>query len=86
MNTPRDPLLVERETTHGSFIENARVAQNIKAIMSNSPKYYALDVRQREALDLIATKIGRILTGDCKVYDHWDDISGYAKLGGEGCR
>jgi hypothetical protein len=35
---------------------------------------------QVEALEMIAHKIGRILSGDPNHQDHWDDIAGYAKL------
>ena len=80
----RDPLLVEREKIHGSFEVNATIAQRIKDTYTIG-KYRVLDSRQREALDLIATKIGRILSGDHNHKDHWDDIAGYAHLGAEAC-
>jgi hypothetical protein len=35
---------------------------------------------QREALDMIAHKIGRILNGDPDYSDSWRDIAGYATL------
>jgi hypothetical protein len=35
---------------------------------------------QREALEMIAHKISRILAGDPHFADHWTDISGYARL------
>ena len=35
---------------------------------------------QQEALDMIATKMARIVNGDPDKVDNWDDISGYAKL------
>jgi len=33
-----------------------------------------------ESLDLICTKLSRIVTGDCNHQDHWLDIAGYATL------
>lgn len=36
---------------------------------------------QMEALDLMATKQSRIVSGDPTFADHWDDIAGYARLG-----
>jgi hypothetical protein len=39
-----------------------------------------MDDDQREALDMIAHKIGRILNGDPNYADSWVDIAGYAKL------
>jgi hypothetical protein len=35
---------------------------------------------QREAVEMILHKVGRIISGDPNVHDHWDDIAGYAKL------
>lgn len=82
-NPPRDPLLVEREKTHGSFSNVAQLAQNIKMTMRNSNR--RINTAQEEALDLIATKIARIICGNPNEKDHWKDISGYALLGMEAC-
>ena len=35
---------------------------------------------QKESLEMIVHKIGRILAGDPSFQDHWDDIAGYAKI------
>lgn len=35
---------------------------------------------QKEALEMIAHKIGRIVNGDPDYQDSWDDIAGYAVL------
>jgi hypothetical protein len=35
---------------------------------------------QREALDMIVHKIGRIINGDPNYIDSWQDIIGYAQL------
>ena len=40
-----------------------------------------IDPVHREALDMIASKIARILSGDATHVDHWVDIGGYAELG-----
>jgi hypothetical protein len=74
------PLLNERETTHGAFAENAYVSQAIKDVMREGMNWDSLTCIQREALDYIAGKIGRILAGRANHNDHWDDIAGYAKL------
>jgi hypothetical protein len=34
----------------------------------------------REALHMIAHKMGRIATGNPNIKDHWADIAGYATL------
>jgi hypothetical protein len=47
---------------------------------------YVLIPVHREALDMIALKLSRILSGQANFKDHWDDIAGYAKLGSEACK
>jgi hypothetical protein len=74
----------KREKTHGSFKDTASTSQNIKSVMMTGNNWERLNDSQREALEMIATKIGRILSGDPNFRDHWDDIEGYAELGGEG--
>lgn len=43
-------------------------------------KFKGLTPDQREALEMIAHKIGRILNGDPDYADSWRDIAGYAQL------
>lgn len=76
----RDALLVERERTHGSFSETAMLSQNLKNLLVNAPKYKQTSDVQRESLDMIATKLARILVGNPRERDHWQDIIGYSKL------
>ena len=67
-------IIENRASTHGDYAEVSRTAQMIKAAISrNLPDY------QREALDLIATKIARISCGNNDEPDHWIDIEGYAR-------
>lgn len=73
-------LLDKRSETHGDYRSNARLAQSLKDAMRNEPGWERLSQTQRESLDLIATKISRILSGDPSEPDHWHDISGYALL------
>lgn len=80
MTNPTDVLLAERGKTNGNYADLAVTAQNIKSVVVNAPGYEKLNAVQRESLDLIATKIARILSGDPDHADHWDDIAGYARL------
>lgn len=86
----REPLLEERQKTHGNFDENARISQSLK-VHWNAKRNNIYGVPMQlcdvhlEALDMIALKISRILSGQASVKDHWDDIAGYAKLGAEVC-
>lgn len=82
-HTTREPILAEREKTHGSFTNVANTAQAIKGEMATEDS--KVNNAQLEALHLIATKIARIVHGNPNEPDHWRDIAGYAKLGEEAC-
>lgn len=71
--------LAERAETHGDFERVAEAAQSIKNALCG-PSYGVMSFVQREALDLIATKLARIACGDADFLDHWEDIVGYAQL------
>jgi len=75
-----ETTLRTRNGTHGPFTGNAGVSQQLQATMRASANWHALDATQREALQIIAHKIGRILSGDPNYADHWHDIGGYARL------
>ena len=77
---PTDELLNERGRTHGDFADHAGMTQHLKAVMSRGVRYQDLTPSQRESLDMIVHKIGRILSGNPDLQDHWDDIAGYARL------
>lgn len=72
--------LQERGSRYGEFPEHARITQNLKAAMVDSPNWRHLDADQKEALEMIQHKIGRILNGDPNYADSWHDIVGYAQL------
>lgn len=72
--------LAERETRYGKFTDHAEITQNIKAAMVSSKNWKDLSKDKKEALEMIAHKIGRILNGDPEYLDSWHDIVGYAKL------
>ena len=91
-NTPRasdppgtirniDELLTERGKTHGDYSEHADITQRTKDLWRSYESGWArLNYPQRETLDMIAHKVGRILAGNPNVKDHWDDTAGYARL------
>jgi len=79
-NKTIEEILAEREKTHGDFGTHAAITDAIKYHMHNSSKWDYLSSTQREALDMTAHKIGRILAGDPDHKDHWDDIAGYTTL------
>lgn len=71
-----DELHKERGATHGDFREQFDIAQRLKVALG--PR--KLHPIQREALDMIMTKVSRIVTGNPDEPDHWEDIAGYAML------
>jgi hypothetical protein len=73
-------ILAERGKSYGSFDDVARIAQALKSEMVMSRNWSSLAPDQLEALEMIASKIGRILNGDKDHLDGWSDIAGYAKL------
>lgn len=75
-----DETLAERGNRYGRFSEHARITQNLKRAMIDSPNWHGLADDQREALEMVAHKIGRILNGDPNYSDSWHDIIGYTKL------
>lgn len=79
MKTTLD-ILHERQATHGNFSTCADISQNIKRIIAANDT--GLSHQQREALEMIATKMARILNGGQDHTDSWQDIAGYAQLGG----
>lgn len=76
-----DAILAERGKRYGSFEGHAEISQNLKGIFAHfmHARGCELDFDQREALDMIAHKIARIINGDPNYADNWVDIAGYAK-------
>lgn len=72
--------LAERGSRYGVFIDHATIVQDIMAVMTTTTGWRGLKPDQKQALTVIADKIGRILNGDPHYIDNWHDIQGYAKL------
>jgi len=81
-----EKILEDRAKTHGDFAKHAQYTQRIKNVMKDTINWLALTHADKEALEMIAHKIGRILAGNPNEADHWDDIAGYAKLVGNQIR
>jgi len=75
-----DKTLEERGSRYGEFDGHALVTQNIKAAIKDSARWGELSDDQKEALEMIAHKIGRIVNGDPNYIDSWTDIIGYTRL------
>lgn len=81
-DTNVDAILNERAGNYGPFATQAMIAQRLKHVAHTAAgeqgKTFATD--QAEALDMIFSKIARILNGDPNHLDSWTDIAGYATL------
>lgn len=75
-----EETLKERGNRYGEYHEHARITQNMKRAMADSPNWKSLSDDKKEALEMVAHKIGRILNGDPDYHDSWHDIIGYTKL------
>lgn len=72
--------MAERNKVHGDYSTDAMNAQMLKDILHMSKNWPQLNHVQRESLEHICTKMGRICAGDPDHKDHWADIAGYAIL------
>lgn len=75
-----EQTLAERGGRYGDFSIHAEIAQNLQDDMRRTKGWERLSPAQKQALTVIADKIGRILSGDPCYADNWHDIQGYAKL------
>jgi len=80
-----DGMLADRGKRYGKFTGHANITQGLKCLMRGTPQWLNMGDDQKECLEMVAHKIGRILAGDPDFRDHWDDIAGYAKLVAERC-
>lgn len=75
-----EELITERGSRYGKFKDGAEIMQSLKDTMRDVDGWNNLTASQKEALDMIQHKIGRILNGDPTYDDSWKDIAGYATL------
>lgn len=77
-----DKILAERGERYAKngYGEVALVAQNIKAAMRHSTNWAKLPNDMKESLEMVASKISRILNGDPTYIDSWADCIGYFQL------
>jgi hypothetical protein len=73
-------VLEEREDTYGSYEKVSSTSQIFKDILRDGDSWSKLSYPQREALEMIVSKISRIINGDPTYEDSWVDIIGYTTL------
>lgn len=75
-----DAVLDTRQSTYGSFADNALTAQRLKAVLRTQEGWYRLSPVQQESIEMIMHKISRLVNGDPTYIDTVVDISGYNEL------
>lgn len=75
---PIKQVLEERGKNYGNFTTQAVISCDIKIALF--AKNLIMEPYQREALEMIAHKLSRIVNGDPNYIDSWVDIAGYATL------
>jgi hypothetical protein len=78
--TDINDTLKQRGNRYGIFKDHAALTQRMKAAMQDHPNWAVLPADMKEALEMVAHKIGRIINGDPNYHDSWHDIIGYVKL------
>lgn len=73
-------VLEDRGSKYGAFPAHADITQGIKGIVSAGASWGRMSNTQKEALEMVAHKIGRIANGNPDYIDSWVDIIGYAQL------
>lgn len=77
-----ESTLAARGARYGAFPTFSDATQTLKAFFRSKmgAKWDGLADDQKEALEMIAHKLARIITGDPHYDDSWRDIAGYAQL------
>ena len=76
-------IIEDRSAQNGDYTNIARYTQAIKRVIWSSPNWRAMSDDQRETMEMLAHKMGRVLSGDPNHAGHWLDIAGYATLSAE---
>ena len=75
-----ETVIQERGSNYGRFEDGAEIMQQLKLIAHTSQGWERMKPVQREAMDMILHKVGRILNGNPAYIENYTDIAGYAKL------
>ena len=70
-----DDSLRDEVATNGPFEDTATLAQAIKMVFRRGRNWDALPPEAKEALELTASAVARVLTGDATAIEHWNTIA-----------
>lgn len=74
-----DDSLRDEAIVNGPFEDTAPLAQALKMVFRRGRSWEALPPESKEALELTATSIARILTGDATDVGHWNTVAVMAR-------
>lgn len=74
-----DSTLAERQAQYGSYEDVSFVTENIISVLKRC-NYDEMPNPHKMAMYMIASKMARLVSGDCNHLDSWHDIGGYSKL------
>jgi hypothetical protein len=77
---PVRKILNDREKTYGDYQRTSHISQSLKGLLRLTPSWVGLSFDKKESLDLLCTKLARILNGDPNYRDSWVDCIGYLQL------
>ena len=70
----------QRGKTYGDASDQWRIAQDIKRAIRDPEYWDGLPDVAKEALEMFATKMSRIVCGGAGYEDSWIDIEGYSRV------
>lgn len=70
----------DRNETHGDPHVQFPIAQLLKSVCRSGRQWEHLDPVLKENIEIICTKLSRIVEGNPFHRDHYDDIAGYAGI------
>ena len=72
--------LADRHKRYGRYGDVAITSQCLQAVMQSAKNWDAMPADMRESLQMMASKMARVLNGDMECVDSWHDLQGYARL------
>lgn len=75
-----EEVLNQRGSRYGDADVQFGCAQKLKEALRSTPGWSDLTRTHKEGLEMICTKMSRIVAGDADYPDNWFDIKGYADV------
>lgn len=80
MNQEIEDILKERGSNYGEFNTHAGLTQSLKWETRKHKGWNKLTDSQKEAIEMVFHKFGRIINGNPSYLDSWTDCIGYLQL------